>query len=315
MPLSGLIGKDGTSYPLDEALALCEKGDERFPYPYPLLAGIVAKQNDRPADMISATSILHCLRAEFLKRHENYSAHVEGLYPAFRGTLFHALMEKYAPPNARIEERHTRTHRGIEISGQFDSLLTWENPADDQKRFTLQDWKTTNSLPKYGAYSSHVQQLNIYRWLLGLPADDVRIEVWYFAMDGFVRTVLKDGSGKSGVTQIWSDAQVEAFLDDRLVKLKASLMTKMPLPYREVTPEEKWECEYCPVRSLCDRLSMDEAYQLFRRRAGLAPNVDVDAAESAVWADVVEAVRARIIPDDTPKRGRGRPRKETRDAS
>lgn len=320
MPLVGFIGEDGERYSLADALEACRKGSDAFPMPYPLLKGIVDAQQDR-GDRISATSILHCLRSEYLTRREPYYTRPASLYAMFRGTLFHSLMEANAPANARIEERHVKKVNGIEISGQFDSLLLYElDEREDGKRYVLQDWKTTTKLPtaySSGAspspYSTHVEQLNVYRWLLDLPVEETRVEVWYFNMEGFVRTVLKDGTGRSKVNQLWSDEKVEAFISERIVKLHASFMANTPMPYRLVDEDAKWQCDYCPVRQRCADLANVEAEVLWRRNAGMDP-VGSEADISPEWSKLVEGVFARMeskgaeqAAAEPAKRRRGRP--------
>ena len=103
MPVVGFISADGSSdqpeglghCSFDYALSCAEDGDsDAFPYPYPILRGIRESIQER-GDYISVTSILHCLRAEWLRRREPYYVTPDSMYPAFRGTLFHALMEQH----------------------------------------------------------------------------------------------------------------------------------------------------------------------------------------------------------------------------
>ena len=304
MPVVGFISADGSSdqpegtgrCSFEYALAEAASGNsEAFPYPYPLLKGIVASTENR--NYISVTSILHCLRADYLKRTTNFYVTVEQQYPMFRGTLFHGLMEKYPNPNGKIEERHSRTYRGIEISGKYDSMIFLR---DESGRVVIQDWKTTESLPKYDSpYTSHIAQINLYRWLLGLKPDEVIMEVWYFSMKGVKRCRLKDGSGvgrggKSPANQHWSDERVEAYLDDRLVKLRASIVAGIALPYSMVPDEDKWECEYCPVRAQCEALRWQEAESFWRKEQGLPPEKSDGAEVAAEWGNVLDGFTIRI---------------------
>jgi hypothetical protein len=307
LPVVGFISADGKSdHPEGQgrctfpyALALCEAGDfDAFPYPYPLLKAMVDSIQDR-GEYISVTSILHCLRGDFLKRTEPHYTTVEKLYPMFRGTLFHALLEANAPANAHVEEKRLRTHKGIELGGTFDSTLVFRDRVT--KRFVIQDWKTTDNLPKYDSpYSSHIIQVNLYRWLLGLKPEDVSMEVHYFSMKGHKRCVLKDGTGparggRAQANQHWSDKQIESYLDDRLVKLKASFVTRVPLPYALVTEDEKWECAYCPVAQHCADLARLEAEAAMRRRAGLPP-LDVNSPTEATteWKVLLDGFTFRL---------------------
>jgi len=333
MPIVGFIASDGETSDqpeglghcsFDYALQLAQERHESFPFPYPLLKAIRDSIQDR-GDHLSVTSILHCLRAEFLKRKTSYYARPEDMYPAFRGTLFHKLLEENAPPNARLEERFIRTYKGIEIGGQFDSLLTFEEQVDGRRKYVLQDWKTTENLPKYDSpYTNHMIQINLYRWLLGLAPTDVTMEVVYFNMKGVKICRLKDGSqpsrgGRAPINQHWTDTDVERYLDDRLIKLKASFITGIPLPYAYVGEDEKWECEYCPVRRECSLLARDEQEAVWRKSAGLPP-AGTPADVSPLWENLLEDIRYRIAntsassPTTTPVSDAevSKPRRQTR---
>jgi hypothetical protein len=291
MPLAGFLNAKGEKCSFEYALDNADT--DEFPYPRPVMQGIVDQQQQR--DYISVTSILHCVRAEFLKRTEPYYMTVDSAYAMFRGTLFHALMEKHAQEGARIEEKHVRTYKGVEIGGTFDSLRI----VQEGDVTVLEDWKTTNNLPRYDTpYTSHIQQVNLYRWLVGLDPDKVRLVVWYFSMDGMKRTVLKDGkqqsrNGRKPQRQVWTDAEVEAFLDDRLLKLRASIVTKVALPYALVPQDDKWACPTCPVRSRCDELTIDEYRAAWRREEGLPPE-GTDADGSALWGELFDEFYLRI---------------------
>lgn len=263
MPQVGFISQSGELHSFDEALALCAEGSDEYPYPYPLLKGMVDATQQR-GDYISATSLLHCLRADYLKRRIDYYISVEAAYPMFRGTLFHSLLEANPNPNGRIEEKALRKYKGIELGGTFDSLIVYK----DGDEYVLQDWKTTKALPRYGAYSSHVEQINIYRWLNKLPLEKTRMEIHYFTMEGHKVCPLKTGGPRSK-SQYWTDQQVEAFLDKTLVPLAASIKAEMPIPYSFVTEEQKWECQYCPVRQQCANIADIERENAWRKRAGL----------------------------------------------
>lgn len=284
MPLVGFTADDGSGhYTFEEALALANS--DAFPYPYPILKGIIDTTQNR-GDYISATSILHCLRGDYLKRHEPYYLTIEQAYPMFRGTLFHSLMEKNPHPMGKVEHKMLRRHKGIEIGGTADSILTYKREVEGKVVFQVEDWKTTDNLPKYASpYTSHAKQVNLYRWLGKIPVEQCELVVWYFSMKGIKRTVVK---------KPMTDAEVESFLDDRLIKLKASFTTKTPLPYKMVAEDEKWECAYCPVRQRCNDLADQEQEQTWLRRRGFDPNDDLEGQTAPLWNAIENGVRARI---------------------
>jgi PD-(D/E)XK nuclease superfamily len=291
MPLVGFIAEDGSgNYSFEETLLNADS--QAFPFPYPIIKGIIESTQNR-GDYISATSIIHCLRGDYLKRREDYYLTLTSAYPMFRGTLFHGLVEKYPHPMGQTEQKLLRTYRGVEIGGTYDSLVTLESEDEvGAKTYILQDWKTTKELPRYGTpYTNHRKQVNLYRWLARLPVKDVVLEVWYFSMDGVKRTVVprKD---------VWSDEQVERYLDDRLLKLRASMVVDAPMPYALVPQEDKWECTYCPVVAKCAELSVSEQEQIWRRKHGLAPDDDLSRASQVApfWEEVLDGIHARLGP-------------------
>jgi uncharacterized protein (UPF0179 family) len=50
------------------------------------------------------------------------------------------------------------------------------------------------------------------------------------------------------------------------MKLAASMKADIPVPLSMVTEDEKWECEYCPVRQVCADLGEEERYVAWRKR-------------------------------------------------
>lgn len=307
MPLVGFIAEDGSGhYSFEDTLA--RAGTDAFPYPYPLIKGIIDSTQNR-GEYISATSIIHCLRAEYLKRREDYYLTIEQAYPMFRGTLFHGLMEANPAPYGKAEVKALRRYKGIEIGGTADSILVYKTDEGDESNYIIEDWKTTDSLPKYNTpYTSHQKQVNIYRWLFKLPVERTRLDVWYFSMKGVKRTTVK---------KLMTDEEVEAIMDDRLTKLRASFTTNIPLPYALVQEDEKWECEYCPMRQKCHDLAEMEREQTWRRRHGLVPNDEIDGIEAPLWPEVLEQVRVRIDAEfgnrDIPEPKTKRKRKDAND--
>lgn len=306
MPAIGFRGLDGENYSFEEALELCASGHYAFDeYPYALLKGMVEntlkQQQDRAGDYISATSIIHCLRASYLKSRTDFYIEPSALYPSFRGTLFHGLLEAHGSKTALLEEKRIRKWKdNVEIGGTTDSLEIFDLGADraDGKTHILRDWKTTGELPKWGPWGDHIAQLNIYRWLFGLNPETVIMEVTYFTMAGFVTYRLKDGTqrgrGKAAPkNDHWTDEQIDKFFQDRLVKLKASFIVDMPTPYALTTEEDRKLCNWCEVKRICFSLADDEKEAQWRREAGLAP-AGTPADISPMWVELMDTVAARV---------------------
>lgn len=220
---------------------------------YELLAGMHESiTKERPAE-VTVTTLLHCARKVHLEHEAEFFTDPYRNYPAFRGTIIHALMEGFKDPEAITEQRYSREFDGTLISGGID----WWRWFGD--RALIRDFKSVNELPKYNsAYTSHIQQVNLYRWLLDLDPGMTDIEIVYISMDGVKIIPLKAGgttkTGRKVAQQMWDDAKVEEFIRSRL-----ALYRSAPLPYRLVPDEDLWMCaEYCEVKNLCYRKAYQE---------------------------------------------------------
>jgi hypothetical protein len=143
-------------------------------------------------------------------------------------------------------------------------------------KFLIRDWKSKDELPTYQYVAQQYQkQGNLYRWLLRIPAKKADIEFVFVSMKGVRVMKMFDGgvfsNGRAKPKQIWTDSEVEAFLDDRLVLLAISKKLDKPLPYAKVPDEDLWACErFCPAKDLCYRLAGKEALAEFKK--GEAPD-------------------------------------------
>lgn len=240
----------------EDALAIARDYGEWGGLPYEVLLGIHANVSKvRPAE-ITVTTLLHCARKVQLEREHDYYADPLKNYPAFRGTIIHAIVEGSATPGAVTEQRYARDFEHYRISGGVDwhRLMVAKNG-----RTLLRDYKSTNELPKYySAYTDHQRQLNIYRWLLDLDPDQTDMEIVYISMDGVKIIPLSAGgttrNGRKKANQVWTDDQVEDFLRERIALLDRPL-----LPYKLVPDEDLWQCErYCELKDLCYRKAYQE---------------------------------------------------------
>jgi len=253
----------GERIDFEDALSTARDYGEWGGFPYEVLLGMYKNLSKvRPAE-ITVTTLLHCARKVHLEREVEYYADPHKNYPAFRGTIIHAVVQGDATPDAVVEERYARDFEGTRISGGID----WHRLMKAKNGKTLlRDYKSTNELPKYfSAYTSHRQQLNLYRWLLDLDPEETEMEVVYISMDGVKIIPLSAGgetrTGRKKANQVWDDDQVEEFLRERIALLKHEPI----LPYRLVPEEDLWMCaEYCEVRELCYR----KAYQEQAKRLG-----------------------------------------------
>ena len=260
----GWLSDSGQQVLFDDALAISDAEGSWNSIPHEVLV-LIKEQvtKDRP-DGISVTQLLGCPRKVFLEKTNDWYSHPIENWPALRGTLVHSLLEQTGGQNAEIEVRHERTHRGITISGQPDSVRV----LGTGKRRLIRDWKSTNKLPYYdNAYSSHKLQTNVYRWLLELDPRFTEIEIVYISMDGVKAIPLKKGGttryGRQIENQVMTDEQVEAFLDERLLVLDAQNKAGRPVAYHNVDEADLWNCQFCPVKAICYNLAADEARAAF----------------------------------------------------
>lgn len=246
MPQVGWKTSSGSKVPFFEALSLAEADGEWEGFPYEVLLGMRNQSTAERPDAISVTQTLSCPRKIFLQGEEDYYVSPIDNFAMFRGTIVHTMLEDNKTDDGQTEERFERDHRGIIISGSPDSVRII-NRGRRGDRHLIRDWKSAKFLPKYdNAYTNHQQQVNLYRWLLHLDPLTTDLEVVYVSMEGVRIIRLKP-------SQVWSDEEVESFLDRRLMPLQAQREAGRPVKYYSVEEEDLWQCEYCPVRQICYR--------------------------------------------------------------
>lgn len=267
----GWLSDSGKEVLFADALATAEAEGSWNSIPFEVLTLIKDQVTKERPDGISVTQLLGCPRKVFLEKTNDWFSHPIENWPALRGTLVHSLLEKTSGSNAEVEVRHSRTYKGIEISGTPDSVRV----LGTGKRRLIRDWKSTNKLPYYdNAYSSHKLQTNVYRWLLELDPRFTEIEIVYISMDGVKAIPLKKGGttkyGRSIENQVWTDEQVEAFLDERLLTLDAQNKAGKPLEYHNVDEADLWNCAFCPVKAICYNLAATEQKEAWERGEDIA---------------------------------------------
>lgn len=241
----------------EDALATARDHGEWGGYPYEVLLGMHKNLTKVRPPEITVTTLLGCARKVHLEREHDFFADPRKNFPAFRGTIIHSVMEQAAAPGAITEERYARDFEGVRISGGVDwyRLMKAKNG-----RVLLRDFKSTNELPKYNSpYSSHRQQINLYRWLLDLDPAETDMEIVYISMEGVKIIPLSAGgetrTGRKKANHVWEDDECENFIRERLALLNREQL----LPYRLVPEEDLWLCEsYCEVKTICYRKAYQE---------------------------------------------------------
>lgn len=240
-----------------EALEIARDHGEWAGYPYEVLLGMQKNLSKVRPRRITVTTLLGCPRKVHLERDAEFFADPAKNYPAYRGTIIHQMMENAKTPGATVEQRIERVFEGTTISGQIDWFKVMK--AKNGKTL-LRDYKSTDDLPRFNtAYSSHRQQVNLYRWLLDLDPEETELEIVYISMNGVKIIPLSAGgetrTGRKKPVHVWTDDQVEDFIRERLRLLDRP----EPLPYKQVPDEDLWLCEsYCEVKDLCYRRAYQE---------------------------------------------------------
>jgi hypothetical protein len=264
----------------EACLACARSGAPGCSMTAPVMAGILA--NQRPDSFGPTVSVLlGCARKARLKRSHPYWLKPSELWWAYRGQLMHNVAAAYtkADGQALAEQRFSIpvnvSGELVEISGQPDLVLLDRRHLVDYKttKRMPQPWKrytcpTTGKVIQEGQgpartkhlacphcgerhvareilltelpkpYGSHVQQISLYRLLLaenGIRVDSG--EIVYQDMEGQLRLP---------VDLLALDA-AEALLEAR-----AGLYFQPDLPEVLTHPADRWECDYCPVRTACE---------------------------------------------------------------
>jgi hypothetical protein len=142
---------------------------------------------------ISVTSLVGCLRRGYYAIATEYGQRPSKLWSAFRGTLFHKMMEKYQPKHYVTEDRFGRyLDGGVLLTGKPDEFRPNEK--------LLIDYKSKEVVPDQPP-QEYVEQLNCYRLLMqdgwsmdtgehvSLEADRLGIE--WLTMNGYQKVPVQ----------------------------------------------------------------------------------------------------------------------------
>lgn len=144
-------------FTVEEVLSRSLRSDPKWsPWPYELLHGILDEYQER--DYISVTMLTGgCPRSAVLERKEDFILPISSLYSAYRGTLFHSMLEQHARPGSIAEARFHTTVSGLPLSCSPDLV-------DPQ---SILDWKMTENPPTFGyPWKKHTQQVQFNRFVL-----------------------------------------------------------------------------------------------------------------------------------------------------
>ncbi len=251
------------------------------PFTPPIVRGLTASNAPRGLLAYSVTELLGCPRKAVLREQADFWVKPSQAYWAFRGKLAHAIVELgHQDPGVILEERYYADLDGMMITGQVDLLYTARRHLVDYKttKQAPQDLKryvcpacgsvlretpwaykkgTSVTCKECGAvhnanalqaqsvppkpYAGHVQQLNVYRWLLTqnhIPVETA--EIVYLDMSEALRLPVP----------LWPLTDTETVLRERLAALQARGADGLPAGVQD-DAEENWQCRFCPVATQC----------------------------------------------------------------
>jgi CRISPR/Cas system-associated exonuclease Cas4 (RecB family) len=285
MPFAGYICKTkGTVVSARQCERCARQGaPQACPMTAPVVAGMTL--GIRKREGFTATELLGCLRKVRLKREHDYYLDPEELYWAFRGQLMHDVAKRWVRrgDEGAIAERRFAAKVFLDaepISGQPDLIYKDRGHVVDYKtcRRLPGEWLTyrcqkcgevmyenefvirknvksyacphcnhehdyaarqaglTKSAPR--ARSSHVAQINVYAWILAQHDIAIRTgEIIYLDMGGMIRAPV----------EIWTMTRTA-----ELVEQAYNALLAKTLPDRITNLEDQWQCNYCPVRRICE---------------------------------------------------------------
>lgn len=170
-----------------EALEHTRERNNRCQWTYEILAAMFAAQTAHPShadgSRISTTVLTNkCLRQLVFERQQEFVRPLENLWAMFRGTQFHAQLERFAHPDSYGEARFYVDDLGVQLPAvkaalpRKDRSFSGSPDLVDPNVGILYDYKRTKEVPRFEhVWPDHVAQLNINRWLVD-KADRVELK-------------------------------------------------------------------------------------------------------------------------------------------
>jgi len=195
-----------------------------------ILRGIAdaLKDEPMPEGAVRVTQLLGCAKRAQWQKANPLVIDPRDAWNLFRGQIGHAMVERFHDHEIFLsEERLTFEFEGIAITGKPDAVLNPEHAH-------LDDYKTAKWTPRE-PYPHHVEQVNVYAWLLA-RCKKIGVKtaaIVYIEMGGVQRLPAP----------VWLRKKTEAFLRERIELWKSGAPT----------PSE-WECKSCPIQECPARL-------------------------------------------------------------
>lgn len=260
-----------------------------------IIRGIAEGRQDRDLMAYSVTEVIGCHRRTVLKERYPYRVPLSQSYWAFRGQLTHLLVERFSNGHG-VAEKRLYAHlggTGQMLTGKpdiyypdtrvlVDFKTTGKTPRT-VKKYTCEECSAVIranerragkdlACPDCGATygksdleptilpprpkSSHVPQLNAYRWLLAQEGVEIgQLYISYMSMAKPRRVPV----------EMWS-------LEEAKTYLKAKMMGLMAREGPNELPEgvwddadRNWRCRYCEVLEQCESARAGETLERGRK--------------------------------------------------
>lgn len=208
------------------------------------MLALMAGNNEARKDAgISATGLCGCLRQTAYNLTRGFYQAPIKLFPAMRGTLFHAMFEGSEGDGVVRERRFFREVDGMRITGQPDEVYL------DRK--LILDYKTKEKVPAE-VPANYAAQLNIYRWIIADGTDLSTGERVNFEVDDLGIMFMTMSEPVKMRVPTWPLHETEAWLRPRLRQIKRGVVGA-GLPERIVAdPETSKLCTgWCPHYERC----------------------------------------------------------------
>jgi hypothetical protein len=263
MPLRGVICSDTKEqFSFEECLLCAKNGEPRHCHnSYQLLKAMSLNGVERKDAGLSATMLLDkCKRRVILQAEEEYWEDPEDMWPRVRGSAFHTFIENYSEglepflQEVRLRKSIEVDGAEIEITGKPDLILLDRKLIIDFK--SVRDVKSPYLKILDGeAVESHIQQINIYRWLAwgGWTISDDSEQMFVEVDKGGIQYFDMMEQVKCSVP-IWSIEETESFIREQVKPLAHYELTGElpPIMMDTVWNRRHKMCSTCPVRKQCD---------------------------------------------------------------
>lgn len=264
MPLVGVICDDpkykGITYDFDTCLQCSRTGGPRScSSPYPLIYAMTQNSVERRDAGISATMLLDCSRRVILQQEEDYYEPPSAYWPRLRGTLAHLLVEQYCdgldPKVAEVRFKRTIVidDEEFEITGKPDLILPDRKLIIDFK--SNKDVEDSYQPMKNGkAKTEHVEQINIYRWLVSGGVNTETGEITHIDIDYGQILYFDLMRWKTPISvPIWPLETTEEFIRSKVRPLhKYKTEGILPEKIKDFFGDRHIWCQFCPLRDQCD---------------------------------------------------------------